>query len=249
MAKKLKDYYDMEFAHNLAGKLFSVYPEFKKQKFIEHYENNFFDKEFLQSQDVAVEALEQSLSEDFEKNIHTFFAILGDELTSTNGMFKEGWWLWPIGRYVEKHGIKNLAVSLSFLKEFTKRHTGEFAIRPLLTAFPKETVAEMLTWSTDENVHVRRLASEGMRINLPWSKKIYVCIAEFETYKQILTNLKKDSYKFVQKSVGNNLNDLMKEFSDKAREIISEWEVDNPGKETLWIIKHGSRSELKRKIL
>lgn len=105
----------------------------------------------------------------------------------------------------------------------------------------------MLAWSTDESVHVRRLSSEGMRISLPWSKKIYVCIDEFGTYKQILTNLKNDPYKFVQKSVGNNLNDLMKEFPDKAQEIISEWEADNPGKETLWIIKHGLRSERKKK--
>ncbi len=246
MAKKLKDYYDMEFARNLAGKLFSVYPEFNKKKFIDHYENNFSDKEFLQRQDVVVKAFEISLSENYEENIRVFHKILDEKLSKTEGMFSEGWWLWPIGRYVEKHGTKNLPVSLSFLKEFTQRHTGEFAIRPLLTAFPQKTVAEMLAWSTDESVHVRRLSSEGLRISLPWSKKIYVCIDEFESYKQILTNLKNDPYKFVQKSVGNNLNDLMKEFPEKAQEIISEWEADNPGKETLWIIKHGLRSERKK---
>lgn len=52
--------------------------------------------------------------------------------------------------------------------------------------------------------------------------------------------------KFVQKSVGNNLNDLMKINPGAAREIINEWQHDNPGKETLWIIKHGTRS-LKKK--
>lgn len=138
MAKKLKDYYDMEFARNLAGKLFSVYPEFNKQRFIEHYENHFSDKEFLQRQDVVVEALEISLSKNYDENIHIFHKILDEKLSKTEGMFSEGWWLWPIGRYVEKHGTKNLAVSLSFLKEFTQRHTGEFAIRPLLIAFPKK---------------------------------------------------------------------------------------------------------------
>ena len=105
----------------------------------------------------------------------------------------------------------------------------------------------MLAWSTDESVHVRRLAGEGMRIRLPWAKKIYVCIDEFDTYKQILTNLKNDSSKFVQKSVGNNLNDLMKERPEKATEIIAEWQENNPSKETLWIIRHGLRSERKKK--
>ena len=70
----------------------------------------------------------------------------------------------------------------------------------------------MVKWSKDKNVHVRRLASEGVRISLPWSKKLYVVLSEFEDYKIILTNLKNDKSKFVQKSVGNNLNDLYKKF-------------------------------------
>ncbi|MDO5523256.1 MAG: DNA alkylation repair protein [Bacteroidia bacterium] len=247
MAKKLKDYYDMKFARDLADKILAVYPAFGEQAFIEHYENNFTDKEFLQRQDVAVDALDKSLSEDYTENIHVFHRILGEELTQTEGMFTDGWWLWPIGRYVEKHGTKNLRVSLDFIKELTKRHTGEFAIRPLLMQFPKETVSEMLTWSVHESVHVRRLSGEGMRIRLPWAKKIYVCLDEFDSYKQILTNLKNDLSKFVQKSVGNNLNDLMKERPEKAMEIIAEWQKNNPTKQTLWIIKHGMRSERKKK--
>jgi 3-methyladenine DNA glycosylase AlkC len=61
-----------------------------------------------------------------------------------------------------------------------------------------------------------------------------------------LTNLKNDPSKFVQKSVGNNLNDLYKEFPEKADEIIKEWSEDNPSKETEWIIKHGLRSTRKK---
>ena len=82
-----------------------------------------------------------------------------------------------------------------------------------------------------------------MIISLPWSKKLYAAIDDFENYKIILTNLKSDASKFVQKSVGNNLNDLYKEFPKKANEIINEWKKDSPAKETLWIIKHGLRSK------
>ena len=157
-------------------------------------------------------------------------------------MFSEGWWLWPVGRYVEKYGIKNLKVSLGFIKELTKRFTGEYAIRPLLTNKPKETIREIIKWSKDKNVHVRRLASESVRISLPWSKKLYVAIDYFGDYKIILNNLKNDKSKFVQKSVGNNLNDLYKEFPEKANEIIREWGKNKLTKETEWIIKHGLRS-------
>jgi 3-methyladenine DNA glycosylase AlkC len=34
----------------------------------------------------------------------------------------------------------------------------------------------------------------------------------------------------------------VKERPDKAKEIISAWQKDNPTKETLWIIKHDLRS-------
>jgi 3-methyladenine DNA glycosylase AlkC len=167
-------------------------------------------------------------------------------LKQETGMFSEVWWLRPIGRYVERHGIENIKVSLKFIKELMKRFAGEYAIRPLLANKPKETIKMVEKWSKDENVHIRRLASEDVRISLPWSKKIYVAIDEFENYKTILTNLKNDKSKFVQKSVGNNINDLYKEFPEKANEIIKEWNKDNPTKETMWIINHGLRSVKKK---
>lgn len=137
--------------------------------------------------------------------------------------------------------MEDLKTSLDFIYELTQRFTGEFAVRPLLEYFPRQTIKEILKWSTDENVHVRRLSSEGMRLNLPWAKKSIVCLEEFNTYKKILTNLNADPSKFVQKSFGNNLNDLFKNYPEKAKEIIIEWKTKPLKKETEWIIKHGTR--------
>ena len=102
---------------------------------------------------------------------------------------------------------------------------------------------ELIGWSLDENVHVRRLASEGVRIRLPWSKKLFVALEEFERYTAILTNLKDAPEKFVQKSVGNNLNDLYKEAPEKADLIISQWEKTGQSKAQDWIMKHGRRNQ------
>ncbi len=178
----------------------------------------------------------------YEEDINIFSGILGPELPEPKGMFTDGWWLWPVGRYVERHGLENQRLSLDFIYKLTKRYTGEFAVRPLLNDNPRATLEEMLLWSTDANVHVRRLSSEGMRISLPWAKKTFAAVEQFDLFSQILDNLKSDKEKFVQKSVGNNLNDLMKERPDLAHEIIDRWMSDNPGKETVWIIRHGSRS-------
>ena len=245
MAKKLKDYYDSKYAELLADKLVVVWPKLDVAGFINYLKKNLKGKEFFYRQDTVVSAFEIYLTPDYSKNVAIFKKILGPELTTTNGMFTHGWWLWPVGRYVEKHGTKNFEVSMKFIYELTKRFTGEFAIRSLILQKPKKSFQIILKWSKDKNVHVRRLASEGVRIRLPWAKKSLVALEEFKTYKKILTNLKSDSEKFVQKSVGNNLNDLMKEDSVKAMEIISEWKKGSPTKETLWIIKHGVRSTKK----
>ena len=129
------------------------------------------------------------------------------------------------------------------MKELTKRFTGEYAIRPLLKEHPQEVMKELIDWSKDPNVHVRRLACEGVRIRLPWSEKIYVALDEFEHYAEILTNLKDDPEKFVQKSVGNNLNDLYKDAPEKADFLISEWQKTPTTKAQEWIIKHGRRNQ------
>lgn len=102
---------------------------------------------------------------------------------------------------------------------------------------------ELIGWTLDDNVHVRRLAVEGVRIRLPWSEKLLVALDEFDRYTEILTNLKDDPEKFVQKSVGNNLNDLFKEAPEKAAEIIAQWQETPATKAQEWIIKHGMRNQ------
>lgn len=247
MAKKFKDYYDLDCAQLIAEKLKKQMQRFRNDAFLEFMKKNLKGKEFLDRQDLYVEAFERFLTGDYEKNLAIFSQILGPELKTTTGMFTYGWWLWPLGRYVEKHGTENSKLSMKFIYELTKRFTGEFAVRPIITREPRKTLKAMVKWSKDTNVHVRRLASEGLRIRLPWAKKSFSAVNEFKLFKMILTNLKYDKEKFVQKSVGNNLNDLMKENPDAAKEIITEWENDNPSNETLWIIKHGLRSLRKKK--
>ena len=76
-------------------------------------------------------------------------------------------------------------------------------------------------------------------------KKIFVALEEFDRYAIILTNLKDDPEKFVQKSVGNNLNDLYKDAPEKADYLISEWQKTPSSKTQEWIIKHGRRNQKK----
>lgn len=230
---------------DLSEKLTQAIPDFPATIFSNELIGNLEDKELFARFDFIVDALEKNLSENYSENIQAFCKILGPELEQSTGMFSFGWWLWPIGRYVERHGNENWQVSLDFLKELTKRFTGEYAIRPLLKEHPQEVMDELIRWSQEDNVHVRRLACEGVRTRLPWSEKIFVALEEFDRYAIILTNLKDDPEKFVQKSVGNNLNDLYKDAPEKADYLISEWQKTPSSKAQEWIIKHGRRNQKK----
>ena len=154
---KHKDHYDDQYILDLAKKLKQAQPDFNTDKFSETLVGKLDDKELFDRFDFIVDALETCLSEDYRGNINAFYQILGPELEQSTGMFSFGWWLWPIGRYVERHGNEDWAVSLAFLKELTKRFTGEYAIRPLLKEHPQEVMDELIQWSKDANVHVRRL--------------------------------------------------------------------------------------------
>lgn len=239
---KLKEYYDKECAKLIGEKLKNINSEFDSEAFIEYIDRNVQGKEFLERQDIFVDGFEQLLPGDFYDHIKLFRGILGPELEKSEGMFNEGWWLWPIGRYVERHGHVNIDESLDFIYDLTKRHTGEFAIRPLLEVDSKYVLERMKVWSQDDNVHVRRLSSEGMRTRLPWAKKTFAAIDHIDLYCSILSNLKDDEDKFVQKSVGNNLNDLMKDNPHLAISITDDWEKGQMTKACKWIIKHGLRN-------
>ncbi|WP_322176553.1 DNA alkylation repair protein [Acutalibacter caecimuris] len=240
---KHKDYYNDGYIFDLSQKMLLVMPGFDEKKFRHSLIGKLDDKELFARLDCMVDAMEESMAGDYTEIIRGFFDMLGPPLEKPEGMFKLGWWLWPVGRYVELHGNENWVLSLSFLKELTKRFTGEYAIRPLLQEHPKEVMDELIRWTEDENVHVRRLASEGVRNRLPWSPRLSVALDEFERYSTILTKLKDDPERFVQKSVGNNLNDLYKDAPEKADFIIAQWEKMGESKAQDWIIRHGRRNQ------
>ena len=160
-------------------------------------------------------------------------------------MFTEGYWLMPVAKYVEKYGLDDFQASITFIKEITKRNTGEYCIRPFIEKYPKQTLAIMKKWSTDKNVHVRRLSSEGLRPRLPWAAKMNRFIEDPRPVLNILENLKDDDSRFVQKSVANNLNDILKDNYRIGFRIIKEW-AQNASPKRAWIIKHALRKEVKK---
>lgn len=242
MAKKLKDYYDTEYLKMLADLIEKHTEAFDTTKFLELTKPKIETLEFNARQELVAKALFQSISLSYEDTISVFQKVLGPVLQGNRGAFSEGWWLWPIGKYVELYGEEYFDVSIAFSKELTKRFTSEYCMRPLIKNYPEKTFEILSDWSKDENERVRRLSSECLRISLPWAKKLYTALDFFSEYKEILTNLKDDKDKYIQKSVANNLNDLYKEAPEKFYEIIHKWKEGELSKECEWVIRHGSRN-------
>ncbi|MGB1884985.1 MAG: DNA alkylation repair protein, partial [Gammaproteobacteria bacterium] len=96
-------------------------------------------------------------------------------------------------------------------------------------------------WTDDDSHHVRRLCSEGPRPRLPWASRLAM---PRKPVFNILTALKADSSKYVQKSVANHLNDIGKADPEWLIEAMAGWQK-RADKHTLWIINHALRTQIK----
>ena len=100
-------------------------------------------QELKQRVETIADALYRQLPEDFSEAVSILENILGPENKKETGMFTEGYWLMPVAYYVEKSGLKHFKESVQFIEKITKRHTGEYAIRPFLAAYPQKTLRIM----------------------------------------------------------------------------------------------------------
>jgi len=243
--KKLKLWFDQDLAKDLSKKILVVEPKFNSKQFLRSVKAQIDPLELKPRIKVFGDAIYENLPGKYESKIKVLLKIIGPENMEETGMFANFYWLLPIAQIIEDHGLEDYKKSIDAIKEITKRSTGEYAIRPYLEAYPKKTQKIMVKWAKDNNFHVRRLASEGMRINLPWAKKMTQYIEDPHPIIEIIEILKNDNSKYVQKSVANNINDLLKVNYPIGIKLLKSWSKA-PSENCKWIIKHALRN-LKKK--
>lgn len=244
---KLKDYFDMNLATMLAEKISAVHPRFNTESFVAKIEKNVDRLELKDRVSLIAHELKHHLmaDQDYKQALDILLHILGPENPKETGMFKEGYWLMPVAKFVELFGLAYYDISMQAIYEITKRHTGEYAVRPYIEKEPQQSLTIMKTWAQDANVHVRRLASEGVRPRLPWAKKLTIFIDDPAPVLKVIDALKKDSSSFVKKSVANNMNDILKDNYDIAIGVLRAWS-SLKNRHTNWIIKHALRNRVKQ---
>lgn len=244
--KKLKLWFDKELAKLLASKICEQESNFNSKVFLNKIDKTLEPLELKDRVEEIADRLHSTLGESYTQNIKTLIKILGPENENETGMFTEYYWVMPIAKYVEKYGLKRFKLSMKAIEEITKRNTGEYTIRPYLEAHPEKTIQQMTIWSTNSNKHVRRLSCEGLRPRLPWATKLDIYIQDPTPIIPILENLKDDRSKYVQKSVANCINDILKDNPKIGKSLIEKWNNKNKSAERKWIIKHALRNLIKK---
>lgn len=243
MGEPLKNMYNVQFFERLCPVLQQIIPEFDERKFIYSvYDTSWPDLELKQRTRQVTLALHGCLPSDFSHAAGMIVSIA--KLLQKNKEKAQSYPFIFLPDYIELYGQNNFACSINAIEEVTKLVSAEFAIRPFIILYPKETMKQMLAWSKHPEPSVRRLSSEGCRPRLPWAMGLPGFKKDPSPILPVLENLKCDPSEYVRRSVANNLNDIAKDHPDLAFRISKQWQGKNGA--TDWIIKHGCRTLLKR---
>ncbi|WP_445661655.1 hypothetical protein [Bacillus sp. FSL M8-0166] len=232
----LKHVYHELFIEELAEKLAQASTGFDSEKF----QRLVFQKDWQQLElkgrmKRVTESMHACLPKDYEQAIE----VLRQTAPHFSGLSAL---VFP--DYVETYGLAHWDISIKALEFFTPFSTSEFAVRPFLIQDQDKMLAHMLVWSQNQNEHIRRLASEGCRPRLPWGLTVPALKKDPSVTLPILENLKSDPARYVQKSVANHLNDISAIQADLMKKTAKSWYGTN--EHTNWIIKHASRTLLKK---
>jgi 3-methyladenine DNA glycosylase AlkC len=232
----LKDMFNHESLREIALSIQSVYSQFQVNKFLESTMDETWDNLELMARGRKITmTLRKYLPTDYGEAL----AILEKGVAGIPVAF-----FFP--DFVEVYGQDDADwdLSISALERNTQYWSSEFAVRPFIIKQEERMMAQMYAWSKHENEHIRRLASEGCRPQLPWAIALTRYKKDPTPILPILEQLKTDPSLYVRRSVANNLNDISKTHPDLVAKLAKDWYGKN--EDTNWIVKHACRTLLKK---
>lgn len=241
MAEPLRHLIAPQTARDTAAALSRAFPDFAERDFLAAVLPKIEALELMQRGQLIVDALHHSLPQDFGKAAPILRACLPQD--GRSGL--SGWALLSFNQYIAAHGLDHVEIALDLLKALTPHFTAEFGIRPFIHREQQKALSIISGWTGDPNHHVRRLASEGTRPRLPWAMRLPALVRDPAPILPILTALIDDSEDYVRRSVANSLNDIAKDHPDLVADFVAS---NHPGAspERLWLLKHASRTLLKK---
>lgn len=232
----LKESYNEPFINKLGDELLKVANLFNRKDFVNNtFTSDWQHKELKERMRFITIKMQEFLPLNYAEQIQIIKKVAPKFSGIQGFVFPD---------FVQVYGLDDFGISIKALEFLTEFSTSEFAIRPFIEKYPKETVKQLLIWSKSNNHHVRRLSSEGSRPKLPWAPPLRSFIKDPTPVLQILENLKNDESLYVRKSVANHLNDISKNHPDLVLKICKSWYGKT--KNTDWIVKQALRTLLKK---
>ncbi|NVJ99613.1 MAG: DNA alkylation repair protein [Alphaproteobacteria bacterium] len=251
MAEPMKNVFNREVIAAAADYLFGASTDFDKHRFVTLATDGLEALELKERSEQIHDALVVCLPDDYLAAVDVLLASLAVALPEepipvempASGI--AGWMIMPMSLYVARHYGEHFQVAMAALKELTKRFTSEFAIRYLIISDQARAIDIFQDWVRDENHHVRRLVSEGIRPRLPWAMQLPELIREPRPILPLLDELKDDPSEYVRRSVANNLNDIAKDHPDLVAEIAAQW-LEGASRDRERLVKHACRTLIKQ---
>ena len=248
MSKKLKDWFDRDCAIRIGHAVKANFKSFDVIAYANEVAEGVQNFELKDRVLLMAEGLRNRLPKNYEKAAGILSKSLGPPLAGEVGMFTEGYWLMPVARLVEEFGRNDFDTSMNLCEEITRRHTSEYAVRPYIESDPKRAFQFLRRWVRSPDLHLRRLASEGVRPRLPWAKRLQVSIDDPERAIKLVTPLRADPSLYVRKSVANLINDISKDHPQLVKSLATQW-LREQSDATEWIIRHGTRTLRKKGLM
>jgi len=122
------------------------------------------------------------------------------------------------------------------------REIAWMALRNDVASNPRDSVQELLAWTTETSERLRRFTSELTRPCGVWCAHIPVLKSHPKIGLPILEPLRNDTSKYVRDSVANWLNDASKSNPDFVIKLTNRWHKESPTQNTEAIIKRALRT-------
>lgn len=232
------------------------YPSFDGKRFLKGIDSSLHPLELKGRVIHISERLKDALPSDIPLSLSILTAAVREsdrgsiqtvnEQSEDDEIGLSGFLVWPLTRFVSSYGLGHFKESMSALHAMTQVFTAEFDIRPFLIHYETKTLKHMRRWTEDPNHHVRRLVSEGTRPLLPWGERLIRFVNDPTVTWDMLDALKHDPSPYVRKSVANHINDHSKNHGDWVIEQLSSWANPSRDAEIDWIIRHSTRTLVKR---
>ena len=245
MAEPLKNQFGVDVPRRIGEQIAAVSKNFDHAAFLRDTLDRYEQLELMPRARHIARQLRAYLPARYPDALKILMASIGPRTKRGDAEGMAAFYYGPHTYFVSEFGLDDFELSMDAQYELTQRFTAEFSIRSFLEHHQEKTLAQLRLWANDENVHVRRLVSEGSRPRLPWASRLRAFQKDPAPVLELLELLKDDPELYVRRSVANNLNDIGKDHPEILVGVAQRW-LRNATEQRRWIINHALRSAIKR---